>query len=951
MVVEGMHSSSAQSSGPIASFREFREQSEAERPFVPIMGGPRLFVLMLYASVVVVASLQYFAGERLWAGAWDIYNSYVFVVTGVFVFLGLILLFTGKRLPAEETKLPVSRTYLAILGLALLVIDGLVLVVLGESIGQLAVPASILLMIGFVLLVFASEVIPKDDSVMLAVFGAGLIIMVMIPVHEAFGLLANTQGDPFTLLNLALLVIGMVMAVYSVQSIKTRDAFIAAWLMGAMVIFLLAFHEQVGIVSSGNYSVFDRLLAVIGITFSFLPLAMYFWRERIYFYLWTKLKWANRLMETGDYEGSLKHTDAALKQCARVGIDDRFALPWSLKADVLYRMKEYPKARVHYETALQIDPKDSVSWSNVGNMNAFEGKQEAALKAYDEALKADPKNPTVWNNKGVVFQSMGMYQEAVICFDKALSYDPDFFDAHINMAKLESKLGHSNDALRHYQRAFDVRPDSPVARDGVAKEFYRGMCLDQINGWESLGLDTAPLKQILEQDPQHFLFRTKEYLRSIVDRKTPILTTPSKEHIDMDAAFQTILEMVEPPGATIEELKEYTGLKERDLVLPMALLSETDKIYFETLDDRQVYVKKGKLPERPRPPARVAPPRAATAPPMRDSGPPPSVYDTMRRAPKPAPRPPPEPEVKKAPPPPPEPKPEPIPAPRVEPKPPPPPAPKPEPDVEFVEFTPPPPPPAPKAEPEKEIEPEPVPPAPAPKPPPAPIAKKTEEPKPEEEPVVEVPVVTVACPGCGLSLGGDEKKCPRCDLPLESAALDCPICGEEFEFSAQSCSKCGAIFRRPTEPTALIKSRPEVPAKPTAKPAETEKARPAKTPPKVEPLPKKAEPKKPEPRPKKGKERAPEPAKQKEPVDKKPGKDSRSPEEELEEDLEEDEESSGLIERNVVTVEPTASMLVFTKVKPKAKQLEPEPVPKAKPKPAAKPARKPAPKAKTKTKK
>jgi len=69
MVVEGMHSSSAQSSGPLAAFREFREQSEAERPFVPMMGGPRLFVLFLYASVVVVASLQYFAGEDFWPGA------------------------------------------------------------------------------------------------------------------------------------------------------------------------------------------------------------------------------------------------------------------------------------------------------------------------------------------------------------------------------------------------------------------------------------------------------------------------------------------------------------------------------------------------------------------------------------------------------------------------------------------------------------------------------------------------------------------------------------------------------------------------------------------------------------------------------------------------------------------------------------------------------------------
>jgi tetratricopeptide (TPR) repeat protein len=863
-------------------------------------------------------------------------------VTGVFVFLGLVLLFASKKLPAEDTKMPVPRIYLATLGLVLMVVNGLVLVAWGESINEWAVLTSVLLMAGFILMVFASEIIPTDDSYMLALFGAGLIVMVFVPVHEAFGLWPTSDSSkyPFTLLNLVLLVIGMTFAVYGVQSIKTRDGFIGAWLMGAMAIFLLAFHEQVGIVASGNYSQFDRTLALIGITFSFLPLAMYVWRERVYLYLWTKLRWANRLMETGDYEGSLKHTDAALKQCARVGIEDRFALPWSLKADVLYRMKEYPKARIHYETALQIDPKDSVSWSNVGNMNAFEGKQEAALKAYDEALKADPKNPTVWNNKGVVYQSMGMYQEAMVCFDKALSYDPDFFDAHINMAKLESKLGHSNDSLRHYQRAYDLNPESAVARDGVAKEFYRGMCLDQINGWESLGLDTAPLKQMLEQDPQHFLFRAKEYLRSIVDRKAHIQTTPSKEHIDMDAAFKTILELVEPPGATIEELKEYTGLKERDLVLPIALLSETDRIYFETLDDRQVYVKKGKPPERPRPPARAAPPARPPPPP---SKPVESVYDEMRRHPETAPKlrpvevappppvvsevrytptqsppppPRPEPEVKRAPPPPPEPTPEPKPQPRVE-----------------VQPPPPPPPPEPKLEPKAEVIPEPPRPEPRREPPLVEAAPEPEQVKPASLPLESPPVVPVMCPGCGLTLHGDEKKCPRCDLPLESATLDCPICGEEFEFSSPACANCGAVFRRAVEPEGLI--RPEAAPMPPVK-TEPPARSPAKHVPAPPPAAKKPEPepeprrmakekrpeveREPEPLPKKGKERPEPPAKPsaKDLKGKKLPPVEITPEEELEEAIEEEEDEgrSGLIERNVVTVEPTASMLVFARRPP-----------------------------------
>ncbi|HXK36391.1 MAG TPA: hypothetical protein VJ553_02320, partial [Candidatus Paceibacterota bacterium] len=40
--------------------RPFREQSESELPFVPFVGGPRMFVLLLYASVIVVTAIEYF---------------------------------------------------------------------------------------------------------------------------------------------------------------------------------------------------------------------------------------------------------------------------------------------------------------------------------------------------------------------------------------------------------------------------------------------------------------------------------------------------------------------------------------------------------------------------------------------------------------------------------------------------------------------------------------------------------------------------------------------------------------------------------------------------------------------------------------------------------------------------------------------------------------------------
>jgi tetratricopeptide (TPR) repeat protein len=579
--------------------RTFGEQSEAEKPFVPLVGGPRFFVLLLYASVLVAASLEFFASQRIWYGSWDVYNTYVFTVTGAFVLLGMVMLLSSKKNGEVEYKLPIPRSILGILGFAMFSLSGIALVYWGKSLEGWAIILSITLLYGFLLMLLGGRGFGTRETFRLMLYATGVVIMVLVPVHEAFGYATSTDY-PFNFLNLILLVSGMSFALVAIQTIETRDGFVGAWLIGAMAIFLLAFHEQIGLVASGNYSPYDRALALIGITFSFLPLVMYVWRERVYIFLWRRLRTANTLIEQGDYASALKQSETAIRQCSRVGIEDRFALPWCLKADALYRMKEYPKAMVHYDTALKIDPKDSTSWCHLGNMYAFEGKQEAALKAFDEALKIDPTNGSAWNNKGAVYQTLKMYEDALICFDKAAGYMQDPFDAHMNAAHLFSKLGHSSDALQHYQAALDLRPKSEQAARGMHKEFFRSMCMDQIAGWEQLGLDTSQLKQILEQEPANFVRRSKEFLKNVVEQKTELQVIPGKEHIDINSAIQTILKATEEPhGATLDSLKEATSLRERDLVLPLALLMETEHVHFKMHEKQQLYISRGKAPERP----------------------------------------------------------------------------------------------------------------------------------------------------------------------------------------------------------------------------------------------------------------------------------------------------------------------------------------------------------------
>jgi tetratricopeptide (TPR) repeat protein len=599
--------------------RPLSERSESVRPYVPTIGGPRLYLLLLYGAIVIGTSVEFFLSQELWYGSWEVYNTYVFAVSGLFVLFGALMLITVRGPAKDDTYwLPLPKKTVGWLGLVLLAASGLGLVAAGSSIGGWAVLLSVLMLSGFILLLLGSNGITGKDSFWLAVYGAGVVLMVLVPTHEAFDVARAAPGDyPFTGLNLFLLVTGMTASLVSLMFMNTRDGQLGAWLMGAMAIFLVSFHEQVGVLSSGTYEMYDRGLALIGITFSFLPLVIFLWREKELMSLWSKVKAATHMMASGDYKDALGQADAALQISSDAALSRKFALPWSIKADAYYAMKQYWKARSHYDIALEIDPEDSVSWCHIGNIYAFEGKRALALSSYDRAIKTDPDNAYAWNNKGAVFNSLQWPEEAHACFTRSISIMPGNFDALVNLGKVCAKMGRSDEAVGHFQAALRIMPDSTVAKDGLQKVFYKGMVMDQIHGWESMGLDTTYLRSLLEREPQDYEQKSKEFLSSIVEQKTQLTIASAGARLNVNDVIKAILKATSEHGATLDRVQKETGLTTDQLVLPMALLMKTDYVHFEKRGSHDVYVAKGKLPEAPPEPPPQEPERKHAEEPKR----------------------------------------------------------------------------------------------------------------------------------------------------------------------------------------------------------------------------------------------------------------------------------------------------------------------------------------------
>ena len=137
------------------------------------------------------------------------------------------------------------------------------------------------------------------------------------------------------------------------------------------------------------------------------------------------------------------------------------------KGYALIGLERYDEAIAVYESALQLEPNNSMVLNNLGNLLSELGQPERALELYNRALEMEPGKSTTLFNKGNALIRLGRYEEAIEVFDHALETDPDNIVILNNKACTLRDLGRLEEALVVYGRALDIDPEDPVVLDSV----------------------------------------------------------------------------------------------------------------------------------------------------------------------------------------------------------------------------------------------------------------------------------------------------------------------------------------------------------------------------------------------------------------------------------------------------------------------------------------------------
>ena len=559
----------------------YRHRQIEGRHLMLELGNPAVILLLAYLLTLPGIILEFFMLKSWWYFGFDLYSFYVFLLSFGCIAMGFYLLFRDTS--GKDARFLIGNEPLFAGGVLLATATIILLLMYGRESAGLAILFSVVVVISLILAVASAPNIERHDVLPFSMYGVGAVIVALVPVHQAFGIWGGGHGVlEFTLLDGALVVIGVTIALIALNAVRGQKGLFSCWLIGAVLITLVSFHEIATIASSGSFEIFDQVLALEGAVFSLVPLALYFINEFRSARLWTYLLNAVKSLERKNYEKALAEGEKAMELLAASGLSNKVSLPWSIYGDIFYRMGKLNRAKTCYDIALEIDPNDAVTWSNMGNMFAIRGYNEQARIAFQKAAASNPNDPRIWNNLGVVFLSMRKYDEALAAFKKAIEKDNNFPTAYYNAGIILLRSGKPAAAMRQLEKLIKLAPE-----DDVFKRAYErtGMILDyfqQATGWKILGLDVSGLIRTIIENPGKFEETYREYVDDITKNLSEKAFGGDRDRAT--EALQGVLLIIKKTGESVTKLKTNAGLTMDQLRFCIAVLALANRTRFKTID-------------------------------------------------------------------------------------------------------------------------------------------------------------------------------------------------------------------------------------------------------------------------------------------------------------------------------------------------------------------------------
>ncbi len=158
---------------------------------------------------------------------------------------------------------------------------------------------------------------------------------------------------------------------------------------------------------------------------------------------------------------------------------------WKNKGDFFYELCKYEEAAECYSKAIELQPNEKTTYSNMGAVQALLGRHEVAIKYLDISISLNPSNSIAWTNKGAILEDLGRHtkdinrhNEAILCLDEAIRLDPKYDKAWNSKGWALDGLGKYEEAIKCHDQALKLNPKNDNAWNN------KGCALESLGKYE-----------------------------------------------------------------------------------------------------------------------------------------------------------------------------------------------------------------------------------------------------------------------------------------------------------------------------------------------------------------------------------------------------------------------------------------------------------------------------------
>lgn len=237
-------------------------------------------------------------------------------------------------------------------------------------------------------------------------FSLGMVLPILSIIHQ-MGLKASTQGRPFALALLFLVLTG----VFTLSAIRQSE-----WQPPRRIWEVEVRRNPQSITAHHN-------------------LAWYAERD-------------------GDFEKAMDHYQASIRIAPELNPKGYFGM-----GNILLNHFQEPGAAIPYlHKAVRLDPDLVDAYNSLAVALVQTEKNEEAIQVLAALLARKPEDANGQNNLGVLLKQMGRPVEARQRFDRAVEIEPGYAKAWLNRAVLSIESGIERDAMQDIQRAIELDP-------------------------------------------------------------------------------------------------------------------------------------------------------------------------------------------------------------------------------------------------------------------------------------------------------------------------------------------------------------------------------------------------------------------------------------------------------------------------------------------------------------